>query len=63
MLMDMWLFKFDIHEGTVAPNCLKSHTNSWVSDFIEKKAEMLDAQSEIHLARRNIVSTRQSDRL
>ena len=32
-LMLMCLPKFDIYQGNVATNCLKSHTNSWCSDF------------------------------
>ena len=28
ILMDMCLPKFDIYQGTVAPNCFKGHTNS-----------------------------------
>ena len=37
MLMDMCLPKFDIDQSTVAPNCFKSHTNSWCPDFFQKK--------------------------
>ena len=28
---------FDIYQGTIAPNCFKSHTNSWCFDFCQKK--------------------------
>ena len=33
--------KFDICQGTVAPNCFKSHTNSPCSDFFEKKVSLM----------------------
>ena len=56
MLMDMFLPKFDIFQDTVAPNCFKSYTNSWWPDFFLKKV-LSDVRSEIHLVRRNIVST------
>ena len=29
--------KFDIYQSTVAPNCFKSHTNSWCLDFFQIK--------------------------
>ena len=35
--MDMCLPKFDRYRSAVAPNCSKSHTNSWCSDFFKKK--------------------------
>ena len=37
MLMDMYLAKFDIHQGKLAPSCFKSHTNSRCPDFFQKK--------------------------
>ena len=33
--------KFDICQGTVAPNCFKSHTNSSRPDFFEKKFSLM----------------------
>ena len=39
-----------------APNCFKSHTNSCCPDFFQKYF-LSDLRSEIHLVRRNIVST------
>ena len=57
--MDMCcLPKFDIYQGTVAPNSFKRHTNSDVLFFSKKKA-LPDPRSEIHLVRRYIVSTGQ----
>ena len=44
-----------IYQGTVAPNCSKSHTN-WL--LISKK-KLSDVRSKIHRARRNTVCTRQ----
>ena len=49
MLIDMCLSKFDIYQGSVAPNCYKSHTN-----FIRAIQTLI--------VRRNIVSTAQSVR-
>ena len=37
ILMDMCLPKFDIYQGTVAPNCFKGHTNSSRPDFFQQK--------------------------
>ena len=54
MLMDMWSPKFDVYQGTVAPNCFKSHTNS--------QKVFSDVRSEIHFVRSNIVSNVQSFR-
>ena len=56
--MDMCLLKFNNYQSTVAPNCLKSHTNSWCFDFFQK-ISLHDVRSEIHLVRRNMVSSRQ----
>lgn len=39
--------KFDIYEGTVAPNCFESKTNSWCPDFFSKKKVLCDVWSEI----------------
>ena len=53
------------YQSAVAPNCIKSHTNSWCPDFFQKKKKkkkLSDVRSEIHLVRRNIISTRQSVR-
>ena len=36
--MDMCLPEFDTYQGTVAPNCFKSHTNSRCPDFFQKNA-------------------------
>ena len=33
----LYLPKFDIYQVTVAPNCFKSHTNSWYPDFFPEK--------------------------
>ena len=57
--MDMHLPKFGIYQVTVAPNCLKIHTNFWCPDFFEEKV-LSDVRSEIHIVGRNIVSIRQS---
>ena len=59
--MDMHLPKFGIYQVTVAPNCLKIHTNFRCLDFFEEKI-LSDILSEIHIVRRNIVSIRQSVR-
>ena len=59
MLMDMCLPEYEIYKGTVAPNCFKSHKNSWCPDFFQKNV-LPDIRSEIHLIRHNIVSPRQS---
>ena len=61
MLMTMCLPKFDIHQGTVAPNCFKNHSISPCPDFFQKKV-LSDVRSEIHIVRYNIVSTEQSVR-
>ena len=37
MLMGMCSPTFNIYQGAVAPNCFKSHTNSWCPDFFQKK--------------------------
>ena len=37
MLMDMCLPVFDNYQGTVAPNCFKSHANSRCPDFFQEK--------------------------
>ena len=37
MLVDMCLHKFEIYQGTVAPNSFKSRTNFWCPDFFQKK--------------------------
>ena len=37
MLMDIDLPKFDIYQGTVAPYCLKSHTNFCCCAYFQKK--------------------------
>ena len=34
--MDMHLLEFDNYQGTVAPNCFKSHTDSRCPDFFQK---------------------------
>ena len=57
--MDICLPKLNIYEGTVAPNCFRSHTTPWCPDFFRKNF-LSDVRSEIHLVRRNIVSTGQS---
>ena len=57
----MCLPKFDIYQGTLAPNCFKNHTNSRCPDFFQKNV-LSDVRSEIHLVRRNVVSTGQSVR-
>ena len=61
MLMDMCLPKFDIYQGALASNFLKSHTNSWCPNFFQKNV-LSDFRSEIHFDRLNIVSTGQSVR-
>ena len=61
MLMDMCLPMLDIYQSGVAPNWLKSHTNSWCPDFFQIKI-LSNVRTEIYLARRNIVSTEQSVR-
>ena len=58
MLMDVCLPKFDIYQGTGAPNCSKSYTSCLCLDFFPKKV-LYDVRSEIHLVRCNIVSTEQ----
>ena len=62
MPMDLCLSKFDVYQGTVASNCLKTHTNSWCLDFFQKNV-LSDVQSENHLFLCNIVTTGQSVRL
>ena len=57
----MFLSKFHINPGTIAPSCFKSHTNSWYFVFFSKKS-LPDVRSEIHLGRRDVISTRQSVR-
>ena len=37
ILMDICLPKFDICQGTVDPNCFKSHAEFWYFDFFQKK--------------------------
>ena len=37
--MDICLPKFDIYQGTVAPNCFRSRPN-WCPDFFQKKKKM-----------------------
>ena len=54
--MDLCLPQFDIYQSTVGSNCFESHTNSCCPDLFQKKC-LSDVQSEIHLVRRNIVST------
>ena len=49
MLMDMSLLKFDIYQGTGAPNCFKNHKNSWCPHFFKEKV-FSDVRPEIHLA-------------
>ena len=61
MLMDMCLPKFDIYQGTVAPNCFKSPTNSYVLIFFKKNV-LPDVQSKMLLVQGNIVSIGQSAR-
>ena len=56
MLMDIDLPKFDIYQGTVAPYCLKSHTNFCCCAYFQKKV-LSDVRPEIDLVFRNIVST------
>ena len=48
MLMDMYLPNFHNYQGTVAPNCFKSHTYSSCPDFFQKRF-LFDVLSEIHL--------------
>ena len=60
MLMDMCLPKFDIYQGKIALNCLKSHTNSRCPEFSQNV--LSEVWSEIHFVRRNIVSTGQTAR-
>ena len=55
--MDMCISRFDIYQIPVAPNCFKRHTNSLCSNFFQKKEVLSDVQAEIHLFRRNIIST------
>ena len=38
MLIDMCSPKSDISQGTVAPNCFKSHTNSSCPDFFQMQS-------------------------
>ena len=54
MLMDMWLLKFDISQGTVAPNCFKSHTNSLYFNFFQKQFRLM---FDLKFTLCNIVST------
>ena len=35
--MEMCSAKFDLYHVTVAPNCFMSYTNSWCSEFVQKK--------------------------
>ena len=58
MLMDMCLPKFDIYQGTVPPNCFKSHTSSRCPVFFQNV--LSEVWSKIHFVRRNIVSTGQT---
>ena len=60
MLTDMCLPKFNIYQGAVAPNCCCPE-KLLCPDFFQEKI-LSDVQSEIHLVRRNIVSTGQSVR-
>ena len=48
MLMDMCLPKFDIHQGTMAPNYFKSHTNYFKIFFRKNFFFLTDVWSEIH---------------
>ena len=57
MLRDMCSAKLVIYQWKVAPNCFKSYKNSWCPDFFQNNNGLSNAQSEIHLVRRNIVST------
>ena len=52
---------FDIYQSTLAQNCLQSHKNCWFPDFFFLKV-LPDVRSEVHLVRRNIVSTGQTVR-
>ena len=58
MLMDMYLPKFDIYQGTVAPNCFNSHTNSSCPDIFQKMFCLSDVRSSIKLVRSSIISSR-----
>ena len=60
--MDMCLPKFDIYKGTVAPNCFDIHITQILDILIFFQKVLSDVRFEIHLVRRNIVSTRQSAR-
>ena len=52
--------KFDIIKlGTVVLNCFKSYENAWCFDLLQKNVPF-DVRSNIHVVRRNIVSTGQS---
>ena len=62
MLMDMCLPRFDSYQATVASNYFKSHANPRFPIIFSKKELFSDVQSEIHIARRNIVSAGQSVR-
>ena len=42
MLMDMCLPKFEIYQDTVAPNCFKSHTNSFLMSGLKWKVLDID---------------------
>ena len=58
----MCLPKFDICQCTLGSNCFKSQTNYWCPNFFQKKV-LSNVRSEIHLDRRNIVSSGQSVRV
>ena len=61
MLMDMYLPKFDIYQGTVAPNFLRATPtlDALTVDF--QKKLLPDVWFEIFFVRRNVF-TRHSDR-
>ena len=50
-----------LSQDTVAPNCFKSYTNSWWPNLFQENV-LSDFRFEIHLVRRNIISTGQSVR-
>ena len=56
--MDMCLPNFDIYEGTIAPNCFKSHINFSRPDFFQKEKDFVRCL----VLHRNIVSNGQSVR-
>ena len=59
MQMDMCLSNVDVHQGTIACNCLSSRKNSSCPHFFIKTF-LSNTRSEFHFVRRNSISIGQS---